>query len=99
MADTADPQWCPKECLFGFEQGTVDVSHKYGGDSARVKGEMESVHVSAMQQLPDEASKVRYLFYVIFGALMIILVALAGGGMGMCWYDKRQQAQYEPLLG
>lgn len=98
LADTADPQWCIKECAGGLVQGVVDPAHVYGAGSAKDK--MESVHVNVMQDLPDERSKVRYLFYVIFGALLIILVALAGGGMGWyCLVDKPKYAQYTPING
>merc|ERR1719419_1050366 len=88
-ADFADPQWCPKECDFGLKAGAVDPSHIYDGIGI-ARREMEgkgasNVNVEMMQGLPDQKAKVQYLFYVIFGALMIILVALMGMiSFGLC---------------
>ena len=102
-ADMADPQWCKQDCLWGLEEGHVDESRVYGGNVVPPKKEMEpkeasNVKIDVMQDLPDEKSKVEYLFYVIFGALMIILVALAGGGMSYyCLYDRVRYKNYVPI--
>jgi len=100
-ADMADPQWCKQECQWGLEEGHVDNTHVYGGNLPKkdVKPEEASnVRIDMMQDLPDEKSKVQYLFYVIFGGLMIILVALAGFGMSYyCVYDRVKNKDYVPI--
>lgn len=89
-APQSSPQWCPKQCLFGEEPGTVDPNRVWTESVIGGVDVNRLLYPMAIRQAISHENEKQYIMFTIIGLICAAMLI----GATCYWYRSRREPTY-----